>query len=201
MTPNRAPLDVAYYRRPSAELAPDLLGCTLLTRIDGMETAGRIVEVEAYAPADPASHSYRGKTARNWAMFEPGGCAYVYRSYGVHWCFNVVAGDEGIGEGVLVRALEPIQGLDHMQRRHPKLQGTRTICRGPGRLAAALGISGALNGAPLTGPEAWLLPRDGVHPGALRTSRIGISVGREHLLRFVVPGSPYICRPRSVHHG
>lgn len=190
-----------FYQRPAEELAGDLLGCTLVTCLAGVETAGSVVEVEAYGPADPASHSYRGRTTRNWAMFEAGGCAYVYRSYGIHWCFNVVAGDAGNGEGVLVRALEPTAGLDVMLQRHRCEQHKGSVCRGPGRLTTALGISGEINGRALDTDSIWLEGRTGPHPGIRRTGRIGISVAKEARLRFVVPGSPFISGPRSCDNG
>ena len=163
----------------SLEAAPLLLGWTLL--VDGV--GGRIVEVEAYRQDDPASHSFRGPTARTAVMFGPPGRLYVYRSYGIHWCANIVCSAEGTGAAVLVRALEPTHGLDAMRERRG-LDDERLLCSGPGRLTQALAITGADDGASLGAG------RFAVSPGAdvdwVATPRIGITKAVEREWRFVV---------------
>src|SRR5207247_9968203 len=146
-TTRRRMLKRDFFARSVHEVAPDLIGATLL--VDGV--GGRIVEVEAYDQEDPASHGYRGRTARNAAMFGPPGHAYVYRSYGIHWCLNLVCGDEGTASAVLVRALEPTYGLDLMRARRG-LDDPRLLSSGPGRLCQALGIDRELDGQPLDAP-------------------------------------------------
>jgi DNA-3-methyladenine glycosylase len=165
--------------------APWLLGWTLL--VEGV--GGRIVEVEAYEPGDPASHSYRGRTARNAAMFGPPGHLYVYRSYGVHWCANVTCGPEGTGAAVLLRALDPTVGLDAMRRRRA-VADPRLLCSGPGRLTQALGIDSSHDGADLSAPPFGLVPPERAVP-YVATPRIGISRAVELPWRFVAePSSP-----------
>lgn len=159
--------------------APLLLGWTLL--VDGV--GGRIVEVEAYEPGDPASHSYRGRTPRNVAMFGPPGHLYVYRSYGVHWCANITCGPQGTGAAVLLRALEPTDGLDAMRRRRA-VTDPRLLCSGPGRLTQALGIDASHDGADLSAPPFRLVPPERVPPHEA-TPRIGISKAVELPWRFV----------------
>jgi DNA-3-methyladenine glycosylase len=170
------------------EVALALVGTTLL--VDGV--GGVVVEVEAYAPDDPASHSYRGRTARNGAMFGPAGHAYVYRSYGVHWCFNVVCEADGVGAAVLVRALEPAHGLDVMRARR-QAGDDRLLCAGPGRLTEALGITGRHDGLPLDRPPFALLER--AAPVAVeRSRRIGITRATELPWRYSLAGSSYVSR-------
>jgi DNA-3-methyladenine glycosylase len=169
-----------------------LLNKLLVTR-DGR--AGRIIEVEAYHGAiDPASHAYRGRTPRNAVMFGPPGHLYVYFSYGMHWCANLVCGSAGDAQAVLLRALEPVTGLDLMRQarwRTQRRRDDRDLCRGPGRLCQALGIDGEDNGADLIGRDAriWVAD-DGIAPPEhpLATPRVGISVGEELPWRFVVEG-------------
>ena len=179
----------AFFARGVHEVAPELIGCTLL--VDG--AGGPIVEVEAYDESDPASHSYRGLTGRNRAMFGPPGHAYVYRSYGIHWCLNLVCDAEGHGSAVLVRALEPAAGLERMAGR----RGTadrRLLCSGPGRVCQALGVTGAHDGLALDEPPFALLPRAGDVEVATGT-RIGITRAVEHPWRFALAGSAYLSRP------
>lgn len=179
----------------SLEIAPRLLN-KVLVRDDGR--AGRIIEVEAYRGSeDPASHAYRGPTARNQAMFGPPGHLYVYLSYGVHWCANVVCGPPGEAQAVLLRALEPLRGLDQM--RTARGGGPdRDLCRGPGRLCQALGIDRSYDGEDLTDRRGrvWL-EDDGCEPPdrPATSPRIGISVAREHLWRFTTPGHRALSRP------
>src|SRR5246127_817985 len=136
-----------FFARRVHAVAPDLVGATLL--FDGV--GGRIVEVEAYHQTDPAAHSFGGRTERNAVMFGPPGFVYVYRSYGIHWCVNFVCEPEGSASAVLIRALQPTEGLPAMRRRRG-IKDERLLCSGPGRLCEALGITGAANGLPLTPP-------------------------------------------------
>lgn len=175
------------FRAPVAEVAQMLIGATLL--VDG--TGGLIVETEAYDRHDPASHTYRGPTARNAAMFGPPGHAYVYRSYGLHWCLNLVCGPEP-GAAVLVRALQPSHGLAAMQVRRGGI-AERLACAGPGRLCQALGITAAMDGLPLDHPPFRLLPPP--TPCAIVTGpRIGITQARDTPWRFGLKGSRYLSR-------
>jgi len=174
-------------------VAPRLIGATVESRVGGVVTRGRIVETEAYLPVgDDASHSARGETARNGAMFLEAGRAYVYLIYGVHLCFNVVTGARGVGEAVLVRALEPLSGLSEMQgRRGPSLP-TRDLARGPGRLTQAMGITRAHDRQSLlgAGPVRLLDREPEWGPGDLEVGpRVGITKSSELPLRFRVKGS------------
>jgi DNA-3-methyladenine glycosylase len=171
------------------EVAPELIGARLL--VDGV--GGVIVEIEAYDADDPAAHGYRGQTARNASMFGPPGHAYVYRSYGIHWCLNLVCAEEGRPEAVLVRALEPTDGLDEMRRRRG-LEGERLLCAGPGRLCQALGITGAHDGLPLGEPPFELQAR--TEPvEVVAGTRIGLTRAAELPWRFGLAGSRYLSRP------
>ncbi|MGH3010902.1 MAG: DNA-3-methyladenine glycosylase [Gaiellaceae bacterium] len=177
-----------FFARSVHEVAPALVGCTLL--VDG--AGGRIVEVEAYDADDPASHGYRGLTARNGAMFGPPGHAYVYRSYGIHWCLNLVCGPEGRAEAVLVRALEPLAGLDEMRGRRG-LDADRLLCAGPGRLCQALGVGGEHDGLPLDRPPFELIAAEGAVE-VTRGPRVGITRATEHPWRYGLAGSPFLSR-------
>jgi len=177
-----------FFARSVHQVAPELVGCTLL--VDGV--GGRIVEVEAYDAEDPASHGYRGPTARNRAMFGPPGHAYVYRSYGIHWCLNLVCASEGRPEAVLVRALEPKAGLELMRERRG-VTVERLLCSGPGRLCQALGVTREHDGFPLDRPPFELLPaREGVD--VARSARVGITRAAERPWRYALAGSRYLSR-------
>jgi DNA-3-methyladenine glycosylase len=183
-----------FFGRSVHEVAPDLIGVTLL--VDGV--GGRIVEVEAYDQEDPASHGHHGRTARNAAMFGPPGHAYVYRSYGVHWCLNLVCGGDGVPEAVLIRALEPTSGLD-LQRRRRGVEDVRALCSGPGKLCQALGITREHDGLALDVPPFELLERGEV-PEIVTGPRIGITRATELSWRYMDAGSPYLSRaaPRAA---
>ena len=180
----------SFFARSVHEVAPDLIGVTLL--VDGV--GGRIVEVEAYDQEDPASHGYRGRTARNAAMFGPPGHAYVYRSYGIHWCLNLVCGEEGVPEAALIRALEPTEGID-TQRRRRGVRERRALCSGPGKLCQALGISGEHDGLPLDRAPFRLEPRTEA-PEIVTGPRIGITRATELTWRYLEDGSSYVSRGR-----
>jgi DNA-3-methyladenine glycosylase len=187
------PLDREFYRRDSRAVAPDLLGKVVVAG----ERRGRIVEVEAYCgPEDPAAHSYRGPTARNATMFGPPGHLYVYFTYGMHWCCNPVCGDDDEGVAVLLRALEPLAGLEAMRAARGGVRD-RDLCRGPARLCEALGITGTLDGADLvTGDRGVSIVDDGTPPPADPAvgPRIGITRGADSPWRWWVPDSPWVSR-------
>ncbi len=196
-TADFAPLPTSFYDRPTTEVARDLLGRLLIHRTDIGETAGVIVETEAYGEDDPASHAFKGLKPLNATMFGPPGHAYVYLSYGVNWCLNAVTRDAGIGEAVLIRALEPVAGIDHMRARRG-VDDIRRLCKGPGCLTAALGITIAQNGADLTGPELIIA---GDQPQDLRitqTPRVGITLAADRLWRFCIADSAFLSRSRGT---
>ena len=178
-----------FFARPVHEVAPELIGATLL--VDGV--GGTIVEVEAYDQEDPASHAYGGRTARNEAMFGPPGHAYVYRSYGIHWCLNLVCGAEGTPEAVLIRALEPTAGVDQ-QRARRGLDDLRLLCAGPGRVCQALAITRDQDGLPLDEPPFRLEERPEV-PEIVTGPRIGITRATELSWRYGLAGSRFLSRP------
>jgi DNA-3-methyladenine glycosylase len=177
-----------FFARTVHEVAPELIGATLL--VDGV--GGTIVEVEAYDQDDPASHSFRGLTARTASMFGPPGHAYVYRSYGIHWCLNLVCAEEGRSEAALVRALEPTVGLETMRERRG-LEAERALCSGPGKLCQALGITRILDGLSLDEPPFELRARAGEPPLAVGR-RIGITRAVEQPWRYGLAGSPFLSR-------
>ena len=192
----RRRLPRSFYARDPLEVAPELLG-TLLVR---GERSARIVEVEAYCGADdPGSHAYRGPTPRTVTMFGPAGHLYVYFSYGMHWCANVVCGRKGEAGAVLLRAVAPVTGLEEMRAARPKARRDRDLTAGPARLCQAFGIDGTFDGTDLVRAEAGLtLSTDGTAPPPAATStRIGLSAGEDLPWRWYVPGDPNVSgRPR-----
>lgn len=193
-TPSTGPrpgkrLTRAFFDRSVHEVAPELVGATLL--FDG--AGGTIVEVEAYHHTDPASHSYVRQTPRNGAMFGPAGHAYVYRSYGIHWCVNFVCEAPGSASAVLVRAIEPLAGIPAMQLRR-RLQDVKALCSGPGKLCEALGITGAHDGLPLD-KAPFALHAARVPPEMVVGTRIGITKGVELPWRFGLKGSRFFSKP------
>ena len=181
-------LDREFFARSVHEVAPDLIGCTLL--VDGV--GGPIVEVEAYDHEDPASHGFRGETARNRSMFGPPGHAYVYRSYGIHWCLNLVCEEKGVAAAVLLRALEPAHGVEEMRVRRG-LDEPRLLCSGPGRLCQALGVTGEHDGLPLNRRPFELRARKG-EPEVVTGPRVGITQAADLPWRYGLAGSPYLSR-------
>jgi DNA-3-methyladenine glycosylase len=183
------PLPSDFFDRSVHEVAPDLIGVGLF--LDGV--GGTIVEVEAYDQEDPAAHGYRGRTPRNASMFGPPGHAYVYRSYGIHWCLNFVCEAEGVASAVLIRAIEPELGLDEMRARRG-LDAVRLLCAGPGRLCQALAVTRAHDGLPLDEPPFELRPRR-EEPEIVTGLRIGITQAADRPWRYCAAGSRYLSRP------
>jgi DNA-3-methyladenine glycosylase len=178
----------SFYRRRPTEVAPDLLNKLLVVG----DRAGRIVEVEAYAgTADPASHAFGGPTRRNATMFGPPGHLYVYFTYGMHWCANAVTSEPGTAGAVLIRALEPVRGVEQMAAARPAARRPRDVANGPAKLCQALGIDGGFDGADLTTGEGLVVVvDDGTPPPAQAATgpRVGISVATEVPWRYWVPG-------------
>jgi DNA-3-methyladenine glycosylase len=184
----------SFYARSVHDVARDLVGCVV--RHDGV--SGRIVEVESYHQEEPACHAYAGLTPRTRTLFGPPGMAYVYRSYGIHALLNAVAEDEGVGTAALVRALEPLEGVDLMRERRG-LERAEDLCNGPGKLTQALGIGLDLNGTPLVGGPIEILPRDG-EPRIVTGPRIGITKAVELPWRFCDADSRCVSRPWPAGH-
>jgi DNA-3-methyladenine glycosylase len=182
------PLRAAFFARSVLEVAPDLIGATLL--VNGV--GGVIVEVEAYHHTEPAAHSFRGPTPRNQVMFGPPGFAYVYRSYGVHWCVNLVCEPPGSASAVLIRALQPTHGIAAMRRRR-KLRDERSLCSGPGKLTEALAITHAHNGLALDAPPFALLARAD-RPEIISGVRIGITKAVELPWRYGLKDSKFLSK-------
>jgi DNA-3-methyladenine glycosylase len=183
------PLKRAFFGRSVHEVAPDLIGATLL--VDGI--GGIIVEVEAYHHTEPAAHSFRGPTPRNRVMFGPPGFVYVYRSYGIHWCVNFVCEEEGSASAVLIRALEPTHGIPAMRRRR-RMRDERSLCSGPGKLTEALAITIKHSELPLDQPPFALHARIGkleIVTGA----RIGITKAVDLPWRYGLKDSKFLSKP------
>jgi DNA-3-methyladenine glycosylase len=177
-----------FFARSVHEVAPDLIGVELL--VDGV--GGPIVEVEAYDHEDPAAHGFGGRTKRNASMFGPPGYAYVYRSYGIHWCLNFVCSSTGSADAVLIRALEPRHGIDEMRRRR-NLHDIRLLCAGPGRLCQALAVNGEHDGLALDEAPFEVRAR-GEKPEISFGPRIGITKAAEQPWRYGLAGSPFLSR-------
>jgi DNA-3-methyladenine glycosylase len=203
--PRRAArLPVALFDSDAVTVARALLGLVLETRVRGVRAGGRIVEVEAYLGADdPASHAFRYRRHRqNQALFGPPGTWYVYRSYGLHWCANLVTGPPGLGAAVLLRALEPLEGLPAMRRRRGR-QEVGELCAGPGRLTEALGIDRSLDGRPMQASYATIrADTEALGPAEIEaTTRIGIRQAADWPLRFTLRWSPWLSRGGSKQRG
>jgi DNA-3-methyladenine glycosylase len=179
----------SFFSRSVHEVAPDLIGAVLL--VNGV--GGRLVEVEAYHHTDPAAHSYIGPTERNAVMFGPPGYAYVYRSYGIHWCLNLVCEPAGSASAVLIRAIEPTEGLAVMRRRRG-LAEVRLLCSGPGRLCEALGVTHAHNGLALTAAPFAIFARQGDEE-VIAGPRIGLNKAVDKPWRYGLKGSRFLSKP------
>ncbi len=187
----------SFYARPTAVVARDLLGKVLVRRIGRKTLEGRIVEAEAYASGDPASHAFRGRTERNRALFGEVGHAYIYQTHGMNFCLNIVAKRGKPAGGVLIRALEPIEGIPLMEKLRPRASLKR-LASGPGNLSKALAIDRKMYGADLTRKGPLFVADDGaVKQRVRRTRRIGVTSAKDKPWRFVVKESPYITRPRA----
>lgn len=182
------------YTLKATQLAPRLIGCEIITEIDGELAGGKVVECEAYSQNDPASHSFNGQTPRNAAMFGKSGRLYVYLSYGVHYCLNIVCGLPGCAEAVLLRALEPTSGLEIMSARRG-LNSPGLLCRGPGRLTQALGVNISHNHTEISS-AVKLLDRRTI-PRVVATQRIGISKASDLLWRYVDADSKFVSGPKT----
>ncbi|MBR9976907.1 MAG: DNA-3-methyladenine glycosylase [Bacteroidetes bacterium] len=187
-----------FYLRPTLTVARELLGKTLVRRLDATTLSGRIVEVEAYHQhGDASCHCRNGPTARNEVMFRAGGHLYVYFTYGMHFCMNVVTEEEGIGAAVLIRAIEPLEGIEIMRQHRKGDKPDRGLADGPAKLCQALAIGREENGIFLDGSVAGILDAPVVPDGELqRSSRIGITLGRELPWRYFIASSPWVSRAR-----
>jgi DNA-3-methyladenine glycosylase len=194
------PLTREFYLQETLVVARMLIGTILSFETEEGVLSGRIVETEAYLKDDPACHAFRGPTPRNAAMFGPPGHAYVYFTYGMHFCFNAVTAPAGVGEAVLIRAIEPLQGVETMRRRRqvppdaPAARG-RHLARGPGRLTQALGIGREQNGVDLTQGRLVILPGEGPPEAIIATPRVGIRQAADRPWRFLIPGHPCVSQP------
>ena len=189
----------SFYARSSTTVAPDLLGRVLVLRSANGRLAARIVETEAYEPLDPASHAYRGRTGRNAVMFGRPGHLYVYFAYGMHHCMNTVTGKAGEGMAVLLRAAQPIEGVDVMRVRRGR-ESVRELCSGPAKLCQAFGVDRSFDGADLVrGRDLWIAEGTPVPRGLVVAGpRVGIRVGTEHAWRFSVANDPFVSRARPT---
>jgi DNA-3-methyladenine glycosylase len=189
----------AFFRQTSTIVAKDIL-CAYIHRIlDGEELVGKIVETEAYCVGDEACHAFRGKTPRNAVMFGEGGFSYVYFTYGMHHCFNITANEEGVAEAILVRAIEPVKGIERMRALRTKAIRDRDLTNGPGKLCQAISLSRTENGIDLLESDELFLTRgESPTPANLIgvSTRIGINVAQEHLWRYYITGNEYVSRTK-----
>ncbi len=197
------PLPRSFYLRPTLQVARDLLGKNIIRFRDNKLLIGKIIEVEAYRINDPASHSFRGQTKRNEVMFGEGGHLYVYFTYGMHFCANVVTGEKGIGEAVLIRAIEPLAGIEVMMKnRYPSHKSTDSISNhlinltnGPAKFCDAFGIAQSENGLDLLDSEITIADGERIPSRSIgRSARIGIRVGLEKKWRFFIKNNPWVSR-------
>jgi DNA-3-methyladenine glycosylase len=187
-------LDLSFYQQHSTlSLAQKLLGCTLVHQTEAGTTVGKIVETEAYLYDDAACHAFKGKTQRTLPMFEAAGIAYVYLIYGMYDCFNIVGGKEGQGEAVLIRALEPLEGLDLMKERR-KTENHKNLCNGPGKLALAMGISRQNNFQSMVSETLFCKKNKLKKQEIIQTTRIGISQATDFLYRFYLKDNAFISK-------
>lgn len=187
-------VDLAFLDGPVSQVAQRLIGCVLERNLDGQTIKVKIVETEAYDETDIASHSYKGRTQRTDVMFGPSGHLYVYFTYGMHFCCNVVVGPEGYGAAVLIRAVEPIIGTDFIESRRG-MQGTAAT-NGPAKLCQALAIDKVLNGHNLSEPPLQLIVNDAVHSNdIIQTTRIGLTKGKDTRWRFYLKDNPFVSNP------
>lgn len=188
-------VDLSILDAPSDEVAPRLLGCQLIRQVGDQRIVVRIVECEAYDQTDPASHSYRGPSKRNGVMFGPRGHLYVYFTYGMHYCANIVTGPKDHGSGVLIRAVEPVEGLELIRANRPGISD-RQLTNGPAKTAQALAIDFELSGHDLNQPPLQLLVQPAVPATAITAGpRIGISRAIDQPWRFYLTGNPYVSKP------
>lgn len=185
----------SFFDKDTTELAQALLGCELVHITPAGTTAGLIVETEAYHQTDEASHTFYGRTPRTEVMYGPAGHVYVYFTYGMHWCFNITAEEEGIGAAVLIRALEPTQGIELMKLRRNK-QNLRDLCSGPAKLVQAMGITKHDYAKPVYKDDFQLKPREEAASLSIRSGpRVGISKAKDKPWRFYIADNPFLSKP------
>jgi DNA-3-methyladenine glycosylase len=187
-----------FFQRYTPAVARGLLGCRLVRAAEGQRLAGIIVETEAYrGGGDPASHAFRGRTPRNEVMFGPAGCAYVYFTMGMHFCLNVTTEGEGTPGAVLLRAVEPVEGIEKMKEKRG-VEDVRRLASGPGNLTRALGIDGRLNGEDMVLSSRLFLEQGEAVEEIGVSPRVGVSTGRTYMWRFYAKGSPFVSRGKPV---
>jgi DNA-3-methyladenine glycosylase len=186
--------DFDFLNEDPVTVARRLLGCSIVRELDGQRLIGKIVETEAYHQADAASHSYKGRTPRTDIMFGPAGFLYVYFTYGMHYCMNIVTGEAGEGSAVLLRAIEPLEGVEHMEANRRGQHGV-LVTNGPAKLCQALGVDKALNGHDLRQPPLQLVVQPAIaQQEIVQTTRIGISQAQDMPWRFYISGNPYVSK-------